>query len=83
MRLTLGEVAGATGGEVLAGDPARELASVSVDSRRIDAGGLFVALRAERDGHDFAAGAVAAGAAAVMVERPVAGLPSGVGVVRV
>jgi UDP-N-acetylmuramoyl-tripeptide--D-alanyl-D-alanine ligase len=83
MRLTLAEVAGATAGEILAGDPALGLASVSVDSRRIDPGGLFVALRAERDGHDFAAGAVAAGAAAVLVERPVAGLPRDAGVVRV
>jgi UDP-N-acetylmuramoyl-tripeptide--D-alanyl-D-alanine ligase len=83
MRLTLGEVAGAAAGEILAGDPALELASVSVDSRRINAGGLFVALRAERDGHEFANGAVAAGAVAVLVERPVAGLPPDAGVVRV
>ena len=83
MRLTLGEVASAARGEILAGDPALELASVSVDSRRLEAGGLFVALRAERDGHDFAARAVAAGAAAVLVERPPAGLPTGTGVVRV
>ena len=83
MRLTLGEIAEATGGELVAGDPGLVVASVSVDSRRIDAGGLFVALRAERDGHDFAAGAVAAGAAAVLVERPVADLGAGAGVVRV
>jgi UDP-N-acetylmuramoyl-tripeptide--D-alanyl-D-alanine ligase len=82
MRLTLGEVAGAAAGEILAGDPALEVASVSVDSRRIEPGGLFVALRAERDGHDFAAGAVAAGAVAVLLERPVPDLPSGVAVVR-
>jgi UDP-N-acetylmuramoyl-tripeptide--D-alanyl-D-alanine ligase len=82
MRLTLGEIAGATGGELVSGDPELVVASVSVDSRRIEAGGLFIALRAERDGHDFAAGAVAAGAAAVLVERPVAGLPPDAGVVR-
>lgn len=83
MRLTLGEVAGAAAGEILAGDPALGLASVSVDSRRIDPGGLFVALRAERDGHDFVGGAVAAGAVAVLVERPVAGLPPEAGVILV
>jgi UDP-N-acetylmuramoyl-tripeptide--D-alanyl-D-alanine ligase len=83
MRLTVGEVAGAAGGEVLAGDPTLALGSASVDSRRIEPGALFVALRAERDGHDFATAAVAAGAAAVLVERPVTGLPEGVGVVRV
>jgi UDP-N-acetylmuramoyl-tripeptide--D-alanyl-D-alanine ligase len=83
MRLTLGEVAAATGGEILDGDPDLTLGSVSVDSRQIEPGGLFVALRAERDGHDFAAAAVTAGAAALLVERPVAGLPGGVSVVRV
>jgi UDP-N-acetylmuramoyl-tripeptide--D-alanyl-D-alanine ligase len=83
MRLTLREVATATGGEILGGDPDLVLDSVSVDSRGIHPGALFVALRAERDGHDFAAGAVAAGAAAVLVERPVAGLSAPTGVVRV
>ncbi len=83
MRLTLGEIAQAAGGELIAGDPGLAVASVSVDSRRLEPGGLFVALRAERDGHDFASGAVAAGAAAVLVERMPPGLPDGAGVVRV
>jgi UDP-N-acetylmuramoyl-tripeptide--D-alanyl-D-alanine ligase len=83
MRLTLGEIARATGGEMVDGDPELTLSSVSVDSRRMDPGGLFVALRAERDGHDFAAAAVEAGAAAVLVEQPVADLPVGTGLVRV
>ncbi len=83
MRLTLGEVAAATGGAILDGDPDLAVDSVAVDSRRTEPGALFVALRAERDGHDFAAGAVAAGAAAVLVERPVAELPAGTAMVRV
>jgi len=44
--------------------------SVGTDSRYVEPGSLFVALRGERfDGHDFVAGALAQGAAAAMVER--------------
>jgi UDP-N-acetylmuramoyl-tripeptide--D-alanyl-D-alanine ligase len=83
MRLTLGEIARATGGEIVDGDSDVAVTSVSVDSRQIQPGGMFVALRAERDGHDFAGAAVEGGAAAVLVERPVADLPPVAGVVRV
>jgi UDP-N-acetylmuramoyl-tripeptide--D-alanyl-D-alanine ligase len=45
-------------------------ASVFSDSRTIDQGGLFIALRGERfDGHDFVATAIARGAAAAMVDE--------------
>ncbi len=44
-------------------------AGVSIDSRTIAAGDLFVALGHLRDGHDFAADALARGAAAAMVSR--------------
>ena len=48
------------------------VAAVSTDTRAIAPGALFVALRGERfDAHDFIAQAQAAGAAAVMVSRPV------------
>ncbi|MGI8987590.1 MAG: UDP-N-acetylmuramoyl-tripeptide--D-alanyl-D-alanine ligase [Nocardioidaceae bacterium] len=50
--------------------------AASVDSRLLEAQGLFVAVPGEHlDGHDFAAPAVAAGAAAVLAQRPV-GVPS-------
>ncbi|MDP9483001.1 MAG: Mur ligase domain-containing protein, partial [Chloroflexota bacterium] len=50
----------------------------SVDSRRVTAGALFVALRGERvDGHAYVADALRAGAAAALVERSV-DLPPGV-----
>lgn len=56
---------------------------VSTDSRTVAPGNLFVALRGERfDGHAHVAQAVAAGAAAVLVDRPVT-VPAGVGVVQV
>jgi UDP-N-acetylmuramoyl-tripeptide--D-alanyl-D-alanine ligase len=59
----------------LLGDGTTRIDSVCTDSRTVAPGCLFVALRGERfDGHGFAAAAFDAGAAAVLVERPVAGL---------
>lgn len=47
----------------------RSFASVCTDTRKLEPGCLFVALRGERfDGHSFAADAVAAGAGAVVAE---------------
>ena len=51
---------------------------VSIDSRTVDFGDLFVALKGPRfDGHDYVAKAFAAGAAAAMVSRVPDGLPPG------
>ncbi|HSW83046.1 MAG TPA: UDP-N-acetylmuramoyl-tripeptide--D-alanyl-D-alanine ligase [Usitatibacter sp.] len=47
---------------------------VTTDSRRVNAGDLFVALAGERfDGHEYVAEALARGAAAALVSRPVDG----------
>ncbi|NLZ55639.1 MAG: UDP-N-acetylmuramoyl-tripeptide--D-alanyl-D-alanine ligase [Clostridiaceae bacterium] len=47
-----------------------EFPSIGTDSRSLDAGALFVALRGENfDGHDFVAAAVAAGAGGICVDR--------------
>ncbi len=70
--LTLAEVAAATGGRLAAGtDPDLVISgAVTIDSRSIGAGDLFVALPGERvDGRDFAPAAVAAGAVAVLTVR--------------
>lgn len=49
----------------------RCIEAVTTDSRNVPAAALFVALRGERfDAHDFAADALAGGAAALVVERP-------------
>lgn len=48
---------------------------VSIDTRSLRPGDLFVALRDQRDGHDFVAEALARGAAAALVSR----LPEGLG----
>ncbi len=79
--LTLAQVADIVGGE-LADITAEQAAAtritgtVEFDSREVTEGGLFLALPGARsDGHDFAAGAVAAGAVAVLAARPV-GVPA-------
>jgi UDP-N-acetylmuramoyl-tripeptide--D-alanyl-D-alanine ligase len=73
--LTAAEIAAATGGTLLAGDPARRVERWSIDTRTLQPGDLFVAIRGDRfDGHEFVAGALAAGAAgAVVTAAP--GLP--------
>jgi UDP-N-acetylmuramoyl-L-alanyl-D-glutamate--2,6-diaminopimelate ligase len=49
---------------------------VAADSRRVAPGALFVAIPGEHvDGHDFVVAALAAGAAAAIVERPVPDVP--------
>ena len=69
---TSSEAAQATGGETNRGWTAR---GISIDSRAVAAGDLFVALEGPRfDGHDFVAGALQAGAAAAMVARRPEGL---------
>ncbi len=71
--MTLAALAAATGGSVLDGDPASTVTGpVLLDSRAVVPGSLFLAVRGERvDGHDYAAAAVAGGAAAVLAARPV------------
>lgn len=77
--LTLTAVAEATGGR-LTHDGSAVVTTVSTDSRRVEPGALFVALRGETaDGHDHVADALAAGAVAALVERDVA--PDGPAVV--
>jgi UDP-N-acetylmuramoyl-L-alanyl-D-glutamate--2,6-diaminopimelate ligase len=53
------------------GDSSVEISDLAYDSRRVADGTLFFCFPGERtDGHDFAAAAVEAGAAALVVERP-------------
>ncbi len=67
--MTLAEIAQATGG-TLFGDGARPIRGVSTDSRAIEPGGLFVALKGlSHDGHAYLAAAATRGAAAAVVRR--------------
>jgi UDP-N-acetylmuramoyl-tripeptide--D-alanyl-D-alanine ligase len=79
----LSEVAAATSGRVVSGAPGSHVGGVTIDSRRVDPGQLFVAIAGPRfDGHDFVAEAAARGAAAALVHRDVEA-PAGFALVRV
>ena len=71
MLWTSDEAAGATGGQALA---PFEVSGVSIDTRSLTPGDLFVALSAARDGHDFVAQALANGAGGALVSH----IPDGV-----
>ncbi len=72
MSMTLGDLARLVGGRLVGADVA--WAGAGIDTRTLQPGQLFVALRGERvDGHDFLAAAAAAGAAGAVVERAVDG----------
>ena len=68
--LTAAWVAAQMGGAMTAGDAAREFGGVSIDTRTLQAGDLYVGVLGERfDGAEFAGAAIDAGAAGVVVPR--------------
>lgn len=69
MRFRAAELASAVGGSLLG--PDTDVDGVGTDSRSLAAGQLFVPLVGRRDGHDFIADAVAAGAPAYLTAGPV------------
>lgn len=73
--LTLREIAQIVDGTLGDADPETTVTgTVEFDTRKVTPGGLFVAFAGERvDGHDLVGDALAAGAVACMVTRPVAG----------
>lgn len=71
MNVSLAEIAAAVGCPKVEHSPM--VTSVVSDTRQVSAGALFVCIQGEHvDGHSFAAQAVAAGAVAVLAEKPVA-----------
>ena len=75
IQLSLAEVAEAVGGVLTAGD-GRVTGKVTVDSRAVAPGDLFVAVPGERvDGSDFLGSAAGAGAVAALTTRPDPALP--------
>jgi UDP-N-acetylmuramoyl-L-alanyl-D-glutamate--2,6-diaminopimelate ligase len=66
----LGELVRVAGEARIAGDAATEVVELAYDNRKVRPGTLFFCVPGERvDGHEFAAGAVEAGAMALVVER--------------
>jgi UDP-N-acetylmuramoyl-tripeptide--D-alanyl-D-alanine ligase len=68
---TSDEIAAAVGGA--ASGPAFAVTGLAIDSRSVESGDLFIALKSARDGHDFIPQALAAGAAGSLASRPVLG----------
>jgi len=76
--LTAELVAHATAGRQIAGSPATTFTSVSIDSRTVEPGALFVAIHGERvDGHAYVANALSRGAAGALVSEATVGSSSG------
>jgi UDP-N-acetylmuramoyl-tripeptide--D-alanyl-D-alanine ligase len=75
VELTPAWVAATTGGRI---GPSTDAAGrgIAFDSRALVPGEVFVALRDVRDGHDYAADAIAHGAPFAIVEREIDGVPA-------
>ncbi len=68
VKWTVAEIVEATGGTLVQGDPSQAVRSISTDSRGIEPGDCFVALKGERhDAHDYVGQALSSGAGAVVV----------------
>jgi len=71
MRAKLFDAANMVLGSIISGTPEALFSGVSTDSRTLDKGELFIALRGDNfDGHDYILQAVQRGAAAAIVEKP-------------
>ena len=70
--LNIGEITDAVSGSLLTGNSTELIQGLSIDSRTIESGQLFVAIIGEHhDGHSFITEAVNRGAAAVIAEKEV------------
>lgn len=66
----LEEITGVVSGRLLSGSPQRRIGGVSIDSRTIKRGELFIAIKGKRfDGHKFIRDALKKGAGAVVSSR--------------
>jgi len=69
--MELERLAHALGPVAVVNPAAVDVRELTYDARRVEPGALFFCIRGSKaDGHDFAAAAVASGAAALVVERP-------------
>lgn len=69
--MRLEELAAGADGVRIVGDGSVEIAGLAYDNRKVGRGALFFCVPGEKvDGHEFGAAAVAAGAAALVVEQP-------------
>ena len=67
---TAGEVIEATGGALIIGEPDELFTGISIDSRTLKKGDIFICINGERfDGHDFIPEAIAKGASCIIFSR--------------
>lgn len=72
MKLTAGETASMVSGQLVHGEPFETIRGVSIDSRTLSKGELFVAIVGPRhDGHDHVAAALSRGASGIVCDRPI------------
>ena len=75
MKLTAGDIARFTRGKLVSGSADfldTIITAVSIDTRTIARGDLFVAIRGpHRDGHDYVSNALESGAAGIVVSQPI------------
>jgi UDP-N-acetylmuramoyl-tripeptide--D-alanyl-D-alanine ligase len=70
--MTVGWLAAAVAGRIASGNPEQAVGSVATDSRSLQAGDFFVALKGPRfDGHAFVSEAIARGAIGALVQTEV------------
>ena len=67
--LTVDEIADSTEGILLSGSAGFKVLGISIDSRTIKSGDLFIPLRGETDGHQYIFDALRKGAAGFLVEK--------------
>jgi len=77
------ELVAAAAGLADGSPPANVINGITIDSRAVSPGDLFVALIDKRDGHDFVANAFAAGAAAALVNMAYERKPADGALIRV
>ena len=70
--IAIEQIAEITGGQIVAGDKKVSVTGISIDSRTIQAGDVFFAIRGEHfDGHDYAGTAFQKGAACLVLDHAI------------
>lgn len=71
MMFTVKQILEATGGRLIQGDPKAKVKGISIDSRKVKAGELFVAVKGDVfDGHDFIDDVIKQKVTTLIIHRP-------------
>ncbi len=82
--ITLHDLSAACGGTLALGNGEREVTNINKDTRTLQPGDLYWALRGENfDGHDFVAAAAQAGAAGAVVQKEISDAPADFPLIKV